>query len=123
MKKENLVKNFFNNAWRWQQGRQKSGYDKMLLLYGLLPIPFDIYLIRYREGSFIAAHTDKVVSGKHFRLNIVLKKCKEGGEFKCTNSIIDTARIKLFRPDINEHSVTEVKSGNRYILSIGWINR
>lgn len=95
----------------------------MLLLHGLLPIPFDIYLIRYRKGSYILPHKDKVISGKHFRLNIVLKKCDEGGEFTCKNSIIDTARVKLFRPDVNEHSVTEVKSGERYILSIGWIKK
>jgi hypothetical protein len=118
-----LIKEFFNTAWRWQHGRQESGYDKMLLLWGLFPLPFDIYLIRYRLGSYINPHVDQVDSGRHYRLNIVLKQSKEGGEFVCSSAIINTKRIKLFRPDVSEHSVTEVKKGNRYILSIGWIKK
>lgn len=123
MSQKNLLKEFFNTALRWQEGRQKSGYDKMLLLHGMFPLPFDMYLIRYREGSYIPPHTDKVTTGKHYRLNIIIKKSKEGGEFVCNNNIINTKRIKLFRPDLNEHSVTEVKKGRRYILSIGWIRK
>jgi len=117
------IKEFFNIAWRWQNGRQQSGYDKMLILWGLLPLPFDIYLIRYRLGSYIKPHVDKVKSGKHYRLNIVLKQSKAGGDFICSECIINTKRIKLFRPDLNEHSVTEVKSGTRYILSIGLVRK
>jgi hypothetical protein len=117
------IKEFFKTAWRWQKGRQLSGYDKMLLLWGLLPLPFDIYLIRYRVGSYIKPHVDQVKSGRHFRLNVILKQSKEGGDFVCDNCIINTKRIKLFRPDLNEHSVTEVKQGNRYILSVGWVRK
>lgn len=117
----NLIKEFFSIAWRWQVGRQKSGYDKMLLLWSKFPLPFDIYLIRYKVGSFILPHTDKVKSGRHYRLNIILKESREGGQFVCSNNIINTKRIKLFRPDLYEHSVTELKSGSRYILSFGWI--
>ena len=43
-------------AWRWQRGRQGTGYDKMLLLTGRWPLPFDSYLIRYPEGSAIPPH-------------------------------------------------------------------
>lgn len=118
---DNLLKQFFKTAWRWQVGRQQSGYDKMLLLWSKLPIPFDCYLIRYKEGSYIPPHVDKVEKGKHYRLNIVLKKAKAGGEFICNNAIINTSRIKLFRPDVNEHSVTKLTEGKRYLLSIGWI--
>lgn len=118
-----LIKEFFNIGWRWQNGRQDSGYDKMLLLWSMLPLPFDIYLIRYRIGSYIKPHVDQVKSGRHYRLNIVLKNSKEGGDFVCSNCIVNTKRIKLFRPDISEHSVTEVKAGKRYILSIGWIRK
>lgn len=118
-----LVKEFFSTAWRWQIGRQKSGYDKMLLLWGLFPLPFDIYLIRYKVGSFIPPHTDKVQAGLHYRLNIILKESKVGGHFVCNTNIINTKRIKLFRPDLHEHSVTELKEGSRYILSVGWIRK
>lgn len=117
----NLVKQFFSQAWRWQIGRQKTGYDKMLLLWGIFPLPFDIYLIRYRVGSHIPPHTDKVGKGRHYRMNIILKQSKVGGDFVCSNHIINCPRIKLFRPDLYEHSVTELKEGSRYILSIGWI--
>ena len=64
---------FINKLFRWQRGRQKSGYDKMLLCGALWPIKFDTYLLKFPEGSEILSHTDKVASGKHYRLNIVIK--------------------------------------------------
>lgn len=117
----NALKALYKTGWRWQVGRQKSGYDKMLLLWSFFPIPFDIYIIRYRPGSYIGPHTDENKQGKHYRMNIIIKRCAEGGEFIAKETILNLSRIKIFRPDITEHSVTEVKKGNRYILSIGWI--
>jgi len=108
-------------AFRWQSGRQGSGYDKMLLLTARWPLPFDSYLIRYPEGSSIPPHTDPVQAGRHYRLNVILKSPKSGGEFVCAKPIFSTARIKLFRPDQCEHSVTPVQCGNRYVLSVGWV--
>jgi len=35
------VRAFFGTAFRWQRGRQGTGYDKMLLATALWPIPFD----------------------------------------------------------------------------------
>ena len=110
-----------NKLFRWESGRQKSGYDKMLLCTSLWPIKFDAYLLKFPEGSEIAAHTDKVETGKHYRLNLVIKRAKIGGEFICSNPIFQSNRIKLFRPDVSEHQVTRVIKGNRYLLSIGWI--
>lgn len=115
------VKNYFNTAFRWQRGRQQSGYDKMLLLTAHWPLKFDSYLIRYPIGAAIPAHRDQVVSGRHYRLNIVLRRSPQGGEFICATPIFSSARIKLFRPDIAEHSVTRVEGGPRYVLSIGWV--
>lgn len=108
-------------AFRWQRGRQGTGYDKMLLLTARWPLPFDSYLIRYPEGSAIPPHTDPVREGRHYRLNIILKSPRAGGEFICANPIHASRRIKLFRPDACEHSVTRVEGGNRYVLSIGWV--
>lgn len=108
-------------AFRWQRGRQGSGYDKMLLLTAPWPLPFDSYLIRYPEGSSIPPHTDPVQRGRHYRLNVILKSPQAGGEFVCDKPLFATERIKLFRPDQCEHSVTEVKGGSRYVLSIGWV--
>ena len=107
--------------FRWQRGRQESGYDKMLLCGLLWPIKFDCYLIKFPSGSEIKPHIDSVKMGRHFRLNIVLKKAKQGGEFVCEQAIINNPRIKLFRPDLHQHSVTKIEQGSRYVLSIGWI--
>jgi hypothetical protein len=112
---------FLRKLFRWERGRQKSGYDKMLLCGALWPIKFDTYLLKFPEGSEIELHTDKVGSGKHYRLNIVLKNADEGGEFICKNPIFETNRIKLFRPDISAHKVSKITKGNRYLLSIGWV--
>lgn len=112
---------FLKKRFRWERGRQKSGYDKMLLCGAIWPIKFDTYLLKFPKGSEIAPHTDKVKSGKHYRLNIVLKKAEIGGEFVCANPIFETKRIKLFRPDVCEHQVSKVVKGNRYLLNIGWV--
>ena len=113
--------NLLTNAFRWRSGRQGTGYDKMLLATARWPLPFDAYLIRYPEGTEIPPHTDPVASGRHFRLNIVLKSPRSGGEFICAAPIFQTRRIKLFRPDACEHSVTRVEGGSRYVFSVGWV--
>ena len=113
--------NYTAQAFRWQHGRQGTGYDKMLLFTGRWPVPFDSYLIRYPEGSEIPPHVDPVGTGCHYRLNVILKAAQSGGEFVCVNPIFATKRIKFFRPDACEHSVTRVVKGSRYLLSIGWI--
>ncbi|WP_197338053.1 2OG-Fe(II) oxygenase [Ralstonia solanacearum] len=112
---------YLDKAFRWRRGRQGTGYDKMLLATAAWPIRFDSYLIRYPEGSEIPPHTDPVADGRHYRLNIVLKSPGAGGEFVCANPIFQTRRIKLFRPDACEHSVTRVQGGSRYVLSVGWV--
>jgi len=112
---------FLNKLFRWERGRQKSGYHKMLLCRLTWPIKFDTYLLKFPEGSEIAPHVDKVVSGKHYRLNIVIRNAYKGGEFSCSNPIYETKRVKFFRPDISEHKVSRIVKGNRYLLSIGWV--
>jgi hypothetical protein len=107
------------NAFRWRRGRQLSGYDKMLIVQSYWPLPFDV--LRYPEGSEITPHTDPVSTGDHYRLNVVLWRAGEGGEFQCADALYASARIKVFRPDRSEHSVTKVVRGSRYVLSVGWI--
>lgn len=115
------LRSYFSLAFRWQRGRQGTGYDKMLLLTGRWPLPFDSYLIRYPEGSAIPPHTDPVQAGRHYRLNIVVKASPRGGEFVCATPIWQNRRIKFFRPDACEHSVTRVEGGSRFVLSVGWV--
>jgi hypothetical protein len=121
MQRVSLLRNYLSRAFRWQRGRQETGYDKMLLLTASWPLPFDTYLIRYPEGAEIPAHVDQVKSGKHYRLNLILKSPKSGGEFICKDPLFATSRIKFFRPDISEHSVTRVNGGSRYVFSLGWV--
>ncbi|HEY9676484.1 MAG TPA: hypothetical protein V6C76_00680 [Drouetiella sp.] len=115
------LRQFFQTAWRWQRGRQQSGYDKMLLMQSMWPLPFDLYLLRFPTGSEIKPHRDPVESGRHFRLNIVLIPAEVGGEFNCATPIFASSRIKFFRSDLCEHSVSKVEVGTRYVLSIGWL--
>lgn len=110
-----------NKLFRWQKGRQLTGYDKMLLGGCVWPIKLDTYLLRFPEGSEVPVHTDKVEQGRHYRLNIVLKNAKEGGDFICEQPIYENSRVKLFRPDISKHSVSRIVKGNRYLLSIGFV--
>ncbi|MFZ6844949.1 2OG-Fe(II) oxygenase [Undibacterium sp. RuTC16W] len=112
---------YLSKAFRWQRGRQGTGYDKMLLLTAPWPLPFDSYIIRYPEGAEIPPHTDPVQNGRHYRLNLILKSPRSGGDFICATPIYSSKKIKLFRPDACEHSVTRVVGGSRYVLSVGWV--
>lgn len=62
------------NLFKWQKGRQKTGYEKMLLAGAVWPIKFDLYLLKFPEGCEVPSHTDDVKNGRHYRLNIVLKQ-------------------------------------------------
>ncbi len=126
--------------FEWTEGRRASGYNKLPLLllgYGKRPtVPFlgflDCYLLKYGPGAFVKKHKDSVCVENpdlsidhyvHYRLNIILKKSKIGGDFICEDhpsnwSLFD--RIFLFRSDMCEHSVTQVLEGTRYVFSIGW---
>jgi hypothetical protein len=117
------TKKFISKLFRWEKGRQKTGYDKMLIGCGRWPNPFDIYILRFREGQEIPPHVDQVKSGAHYRLNIILKSAKRGGEFICRDAIYESTRIKYFRSDISEHAVSRVVMGSRYVLSIGWVKK
>ena len=105
---------------KWQDGRQGTGYAKMLLAQASRPFAFDCYILRYPVGTSIPPHRDYVAGRKHYRLNIVVKQ-SEGGEFLCENPIFSNGRINFFRPDESEHSVTTVTGSTRYVFSIGWL--
>ncbi len=100
----------------WEPGRQRGGYDKLLLLEGRR---FDIYLLRFPVGSSVPPHRDPVAGARHLRLNLVLVPARRGGEFECPQAWIDRPRIKLFRSDLHTHAVSEVEAGTRYVLSVG----
>jgi hypothetical protein len=119
----------------WQIGRSanpKSPYFKWPLFVRVLGklLKADAYILKYPEGSAIDFHKDSAPVGyKHYRLNIVLKRAKVGGEFIIKQVCPDYGywinpqygRIHLFRPDITEHAVSPIAKGTRYVLSIGWL--
>lgn len=93
----------------------------MLLATARFPVRFDLYLLRYPVGSSVPAHVDPVDGQRHFRLNLVLREAKVGGRFICADPIFETRRIKVFRPDQSEHSVSQIQEGLRLVLSLGWV--
>jgi hypothetical protein len=101
---------------RWESGRQRSGYAKLLLVEGGC---FDVYLLKFPPGSRVPPHRDALAGARHYRLNLVLIPAARGGEFVCSEAIVDRPRIKLFRPDVHEHEVREIEAGTRWVLSIG----
>ena len=114
---------YLKNLFRWQSGRQNPHYKKMFIFGNPFIVPFDIYLLKFEPGSEIQPHTDQVDSGRHFRLNLIVRHPKEGGDFHCDETIYESRSLKIFRPDISEHSVSQILAGTRYVVSIGWVLR
>jgi hypothetical protein len=74
----------YGRRWLWwEKGRQNTGYDKLLWAINPFIIPFDCYLLRVPEGTQIPPHRDPVTAGRHYRLNIIVKRSPSGGEFVC----------------------------------------
>lgn len=111
---------------KWEAGRQGTGYLKFKICESKL-FKFEVYILKYPTGSSIDFHKDPCPVGyEHHRLNLVLKKA-QGGIFAIRQydriDIFPLDRLIIFRPDLIEHSVTKVRSGTRYVLSIGWLRK
>ncbi len=105
---------------KWEGGRQQTGYMKKCLINSKR-FKFDVYLLKYPEGSYIPPHIDSAIIPfhEHHRVNIVLKKPELGGQFFLDGELQD-GRFHKFRPDQVEHEVTTIHRGTRYVISIGW---
>ncbi len=120
----------------WKPGRQGTGYDILPLARDALAYralahvgtPFedywDVYLIRYRDGSHIPPHTDDAQHGRrHRRLNALLTAPRAGGELWIAGARVSLAvgDAVVFEPDRDVHSVTRV-DGERLLFSVGaWV--
>ena len=124
----------------WKPGRQGTGYDILplrgiaelepLITRGMarLGTPFedywDVYLIRYLDGSSIPKHTDAAQPGRrHRRINAVLEQPSTGGELFIDGALVPllVGDAVLFFPDEEVHEVTTVV-GSRLLFSVGaWI--
>jgi hypothetical protein len=54
-------------------------------------IPFDCYLLRFPEGTQIPPHRDPIPSGRHYRLNIIVRRSPAFGEFVRGSDLSDPA--------------------------------
>lgn len=104
--------------WCWLTGRQKSGYEKMILFINEYFVPFDFHILKYLKGSFVPEHTDYEPGYRHYRLNIILRQPLEGGKFACQDPIITSRWVNFFRSD-RPHSVSKITKGSRYVFSTG----
>ena len=105
---------------KWQKGRQETGYLKKCLINSKF-FKFDLYLLKYPEGSEIPKHIDSAIIPfyEHHRINVIIQKPEEGGDFYIGDKKQE-GRVFKFRPDLQEHSVTKITKGSRYVLSMGW---
>jgi hypothetical protein len=114
--------------WKWRSGYRATGYEKMRLASGTWPVPWDLILLRMKEGVELPAHRDvvrgKFATGPQMRVNVLLKAAKRGGEFFCEGQhrrILN--RIFLFRADTNTHGVTKVEEGERIIAVLNYTRK
>jgi len=106
--------------FKWGYGRHDTGYRAFTLIYSKF-FKLDCYLIHYNKGSSIPPHRDPVKTGDMYRFNIEFWRAKKGGVFHSKTIFTLFNRIFFFRPDLEEHYVTEIEEGNRWVFSIGKI--
>jgi len=111
--------------FKWRDGRQRTGYRVMTLFSSHL-LRCDIHLIWYGVGSRVPPHKDPVPNPRyrHHRFNVVLKKPKIGGYFRCAGPYYHSfdRRVIYFCPE-NTHSVTRVGGSSRVVISFGWLTK
>lgn len=103
---------------KWEKGRQGTGYER-LTIFSSKRLKCDLHILRYKPGTYIPAHTDKVERHKHYRINVEIKKAKVGGRFVCRRAK-RFWRFTYFRPDRDIHAASMVEGGTCYLLSFGW---
>ncbi len=98
--------------FRWQYGRQRSGY-RVFCFWNWLSC--DGYIIHIPPGTTILPHTDVVDGKRHFRLNIDLwGRCR----MLIDKHLWQFWRFTLFRPDVYRHSVLP-STQSVWLLSLG----
>ena len=103
--------------FRWGNDKFNTGYKVFTLFFSKR---FDCYLFYYPKGSLIPRHKDPSFGYRHYRLNIVLKKPDEGGQFLCKKMIWSfNNKVYLFRADDSYHSCTQITKGTRILLGFG----
>lgn len=96
--------------WRWESGRQGTGYRKMRLAGGA---HWDFHLLDYPPGTSVPRHTDPVPGKAHVRCNLRLL----GEDAFVGRAILKAGRLVVFRSD-KPHAVRTV-SRRRIVASFG----
>jgi hypothetical protein len=100
--------------WKWESGRQGTGYRKLLLLGGHR---WDLWLLDYPAGSHVPDHVDEVEDLSHYRMNVRLFG---QDSFEADDRwVLRAGRLVFFRPDVARHSVRKVDR-RRMVLSLGF---
>jgi predicted 2-oxoglutarate/Fe(II)-dependent dioxygenase YbiX len=85
---------------------------------------WDVYLIRYHDGTYIPEHVDDAQLGmRHQRINAVVTAATAGGELRIDGTLVELSvgEAVRFFPDREVHAVTTV-TGTRLLFSVGaWI--
>ena len=86
---------------------------------------WDLYLLRYRDYSYIPPHRDEagLFGLRHVRVNALVRQCASGGMLRLGDRPVrlDVGDGLFFYPDEVEHSVDTVV-GERLVLTCGaWV--
>jgi hypothetical protein len=99
-------------ALRWEEGRQGTGYRKLLLGRGE---HWDLWVIDYPPGTFIPRHVDPVPGRRHWRVNLRLR----GEDVYEGDFVWRLGPLLVFRPDVMPHAV-RTTAARRLVLSLGF---
>ncbi len=80
-----------------------------------------VNLVTYSVGHKVTRHIDMVDGGRYYKLNFMLIKPIEGGNFQSDKVIFSVFnRVIFFRPDLYAHSVSTITEGKRVLLSFAF---
>ncbi len=85
-----------------------------------ITLQLHIDITTYFPGAYLQRHTDlrSPLSGIEYRLAIILKKAKRGGELLSDAFVFNTPRVKIFNTSV-EHEVTKIEEGIRRVMLVG----
>lgn len=108
--------------FKWLPGRQMTcQYLKYCFLFEKIGrFGFDGYILKYKPYAKLPMHVDPADNGRHYRLNIVLKRSWDISIIEKTIFNLWDYRITLFRPDKYRHCMAN-GSEERIVLSLGML--
>lgn len=109
--------------FRWNKGRQGTGYDKFPILVSE-SLKCDFYVLKFPAGVEVPKHRDPVKPGyRHHRINYTFwGSVDKGQRMYILGKIKRWWRFEYFRPDVHEHGLPIVRD-TMYMLSFGWLTK